>query len=417
MIPSRIPTVLLALTLATSAPAALEVTEAPDPNVTPTTQIKVNLQMIPGSSVTIASLDRAMGADDGFFGRFDFNAQQTYFFRSTDTPPAPATATSVFTYYSNNDGVETYNFGGQSGSDNWIYITQNTGTKAWAQLDINQTTVTVLRYVHDPENPLADFTLAQALAAVNGPTSAPRDIQIRSVDFTTAIIELKNYGPGTIDLSGWQFCSHDVDQIRRYSSAGGLNGISIDSGQSFFIHFNNDAPGGNSINRSTVGSFALPLTRNLYAIGLYFSPVSFINGNTIADHLQWSRGGTDNNTDDERSDEAQSGGVWTNQSTWIVTSEKTEQIILTDTANGILHGPDDYLRLPDFGITSFTYLPASGDVIVEFPEVNNLVVDLQKAVDLATDTWNTEVTTSTNTAFLDDETDDEALYRIVPRIP
>ena len=154
--------------------------------------------------------------------------------------------------------------------------------------------------------------------------AAPRDVQLRAFDFSTSTMEIRNFGASTEDLSGWRFCSHDEDQIRRYSSPSGLNGVSIAPGASLFVHFLNDAPGGDPtrINASSLGSFAAPFDTGSYAIQLYFAPVSFGNGATIADHAQWSVGGVDNTTADERSDEAETGGVWTDQSQWISTQSE-----------------------------------------------------------------------------------------------
>ena len=173
--------------------------------------------------------------------------------------------------------------------------------------------------------------------------AAPRDVQIRSIDIESGVIELFNFGATDIALDGWRFCTHDDNQTRRYSGSSGLNGVTIEAGTSFFIHFNNDSPGGpDHRNRSAVGSFATPLDAGPYAIGLYFAPVNFGNGNTLADHLQWNIGGSDNSTADERSDEAQSGGVWANQSEWIATTADTVRIVLTDDTSGVRHGAGDY---------------------------------------------------------------------------
>ena len=142
--------------------------------------------------------------------------------------------------------------------------------------------------------------------------SAPRDIQFRSVNFETSVIELYNFGEDTENLDGWRFCSHDENQVRRYSSNTGLNNISLAAGESLFIHYLNDAPANteNAINISGRGSFATTLDSGAYGIQIYFTPVSFGNGNRIADHLQWSIDGVDNTSADDRSDEAQAGGVW-----------------------------------------------------------------------------------------------------------
>jgi hypothetical protein len=174
--------------------------------------------------------------------------------------------------------------------------------------------------------------------------AAARDVQIRVVDFSTGIIELFNFGTTDELLDGYRFCTHNSTMIFLYSSRAGFNGFTVEAGTSLFVHFNNDSPGGpDHINRSTLGGqFATPLDPNAFSMSLFFPPLDFNNGNTMADHLQWSIGGIDDTTADERSDEAQSGGVWTDQSTWIATQNTTLRIILKDTTGQVLHGPSDY---------------------------------------------------------------------------
>lgn len=125
-----------------------------------------------------------------------------------------------------------------------------------------------------------------------------------------------------------------------------------------FIHLNNDANGAAGRIDRPSGAWALPLDQDAYGLQLYFTPVSFGNGATIADHLQWSLGGVDNATADERSDEAENGGVWTDQDLWISTEIESDFVMLNEDANGlVLHGPSDYtVPEPGFGIglaTSF----------------------------------------------------------------
>ena len=172
--------------------------------------------------------------------------------------------------------------------------------------------------------------------------AVPRDIQITSIDFDTGVVELRNLGASTEALDGWRFCSHNTSLVRRYSSGAGLNGISLAPDQSLFIHYNNDAALSNEINISTVGGGFAALERDAYGLQIYFTPVSFGNGNTIADHLQWSLGGIDNTTADERSDEAEVGGVWVNQGQWISVQSDTDKIRLTDLSAGVLHSPANY---------------------------------------------------------------------------
>ena len=173
--------------------------------------------------------------------------------------------------------------------------------------------------------------------------AADRDIQIRKVNFESSVVEIYNFGTVTESLSGWRFCSHNTSMTLNYSGPGGLNGISLSPGSSLFLHYNNDAIESNEINISSLGGQFATLERNAYGLQLYFTPVVFFNGNTIADHLQWSIGGVDNFSADERSDEAENGGVWEDQSEWIAVTADTSQIDLVDLSGGVLHSPDDYM--------------------------------------------------------------------------
>ncbi|MEM9481003.1 MAG: hypothetical protein AAGA58_15225 [Verrucomicrobiota bacterium] len=404
----------------TSGLSALEVVENPGTNVSPTSVINVQT-IFPFPGLMQGSADFSVG---GFFGLMDNN---TFHRGSAPFPDeSSALASSGVIFYSENGPAQVYGGGAQPGDDNWIYITSNNDVKAWAQVDIDMFSLTVLRYVHNPDAPLAPITLSDALDAVaGGGTSVPRDVQIRSVDFDNGIVELYNFGPSAVDLDGWRFCTHDENEDRRYSSSSGLNGETIEAGTSLFIYFNNDAPGGgdsDNLNRSSLGNFALPLdTTGAYAMQLYFPPISFGNGATIADNLQWSLNGLDNTSADFRSGAAQSGGVWANQSQWIDVSGVTTNIYLTDPASTELHGPNDYIVIPDFQITEVDYNPPSGDVIITFPDINNLVVDVERSTTLESDgqpgDWTIIQSTSNNQAFVADEFGDKTYFRLKPQLP
>ncbi|MFQ5492168.1 MAG: hypothetical protein ACE5GE_15740, partial [Phycisphaerae bacterium] len=131
-----------------------------------------------------------------------------------------------------------------------------------------------------------------AFVAVGPVRAAPRDVQIRSINIATGVIELHNFGPVDQLLGGWQFCTQDDNQLRVYSASTALNPFTVEAGTSFFVHLNNDAPGGaDSVNGSALLFFAGPLDAGPFAISLYFPPVVFPNGNTMADHVQWTVNG------------------------------------------------------------------------------------------------------------------------------
>ena len=192
---------------------------------------------------------------------------------------------------------------------------------------------------------------AATLSLASIALGAERDIQVRSVDFETGVFELHNCGDETIDLSQWRFCTHDEDQVRRYTAETGLAGVSLAPGGSVFIHTNNDASGANQINVSTLGgTFAAPMDQpGAFAIGLFFPDADgvvdfpdFGNPAQYADHIQWSEGGADNLTADERSDEAETAGLWADQSAWIDVSTNSLRIDLNDTTCALLHSPASY---------------------------------------------------------------------------
>ena len=196
-----------------------------------------------------------------------------------------------------------------------------------------------------------------------------RFVQIRSIDLTTSVLELFNSGSDSQSLAGWRFCTHDENEIRRYSSSTGLNGITLTSGQSLFVHFNNDANPANAdaINASTIGGgFAQPLdAEGAYGAQIYWQS-GFGVGANIADHVQFSVDGADNASADDRSDEAE-GEVWDNQSEWVSISLDTEMIVLNDASlDSEIHSPADYTV-----VNPVEVIPGdlNGDGTVDFADI------------------------------------------------
>jgi hypothetical protein len=175
-----------------------------------------------------------------------------------------------------------------------------------------------------------------------------RDIQIKSVDFESGVLEVHNYGSVGQVLVGWRFCTHDSDQVRRYTSSTGLNMSSVDAGESLFIYTNNDAPAGaQNINVSALGgSFALPLDPDAYGLQLFFpstsGTVSFSNSALIADHIQWNTSATSAGSAEARTSQAVSEGLWTSTGVFIETASDSTSLELTDEGDGRLHGPANY---------------------------------------------------------------------------
>ncbi|MCA9300392.1 MAG: hypothetical protein KDA28_15080 [Phycisphaerales bacterium] len=229
---------------------------------------------------------------------------------------------------------------------------------------------------------IALFALSLASASS---LAGPRDLQMRTIDFEAGTIELHNFGSADIDLAGHRFCSHDENEVRRYT--GSLPSRIVEPGTSVTIHFNNDGVGIDAINVTDIpGFFATPFDNGAYAIQIYFPPVSFGDGATIADHIQWSINGEDNTSADERSDEAENGGVWTDQTTWVATDAFTTIIRLADDTGGELHGPEDYVTLPIAECAA----DVNGDTVLDIFDVLSFL-GLLDAGDLLAD-WNLDWT-------------------------
>lgn len=178
-------------------------------------------------------------------------------------------------------------------------------------------------------------------------TAAFRDVQFKSIDFETSVIELHNFGETAEPFTNWRFCSHDAEIDRRYSTPGALNSITLDAGASIFFHFNNDAPVGatDAFNIAGLGNFATALDQDAYAIGLYVNSAFSVPA-AVVDHLQWSIDGVDDESADARSVTAQQAGLWTSDTDWISTAADSRAIELLVDEFGApppeVHGPSSY---------------------------------------------------------------------------
>jgi len=199
----------------------------------------------------------------------------------------------------------------------------------------------------------------------------PRDVQIRSIDFENETLELFNFGALDQDLSGWRFCTHDTDEQRRYSASGGLNGVIIEAGTSVVVHYANDAPASpDAINRSDIGgAFATPLDPDAYGAQIFFPDpngnISFGNSNLIGDALAWSIPGDAVGNAAVRLNQAESVGLWIDDTDLIDSNADAVSITLTDTGDGRLHGPDNYTVEVATGCAA----DFNGDGVASFPDV------------------------------------------------
>lgn len=196
------------------------------------------------------------------------------------------------------------------------------------------------------------------------------------MDFDNEIVELYNYGKVDQDLTGWRTCTHDFDQVRRYSAASGLNGVMIEAGTSVYIHYNNDAPvDPDRLNITTIGGgFSLPLDQDAYGMQLFFpdenGSVSFGNSNLIADHVQWNIDGQGVGNAEFRTSQAVSVGLWTAIGDFVATESESESFTLTDAGDGRLHGPANYT------VSSPCPADLNGDGFADFVDISIFVNEL-----------------------------------------
>lgn len=169
-----------------------------------------------------------------------------------------------------------------------------------------------------------------------------RQVQIRTIDLANQTVEVHNFGTTDQPLDGWRFCTHNESTERRYSSAAGFNGTVLAAGESLFLMYGNNASAANEFNISSLGNFATPMdAEGAYAIQFYFQ-TSFGVGANIADFMQFSESGADNNSADARSSIAE-GIVWSDQNAWISVNESTNSISLNAGAESReINSPDDY---------------------------------------------------------------------------
>ena len=181
--------------------------------------------------------------------------------------------------------------------------------------------------------------------ATAGVSQPERNIQIRSVDLDTSVLEVHNFGATLQPLDGWRFCSHSNAQARRYTGTAALNGVSIAPGGSLYIHMDNDAPAEpGRFNAADLGSFASNFGQGPYAVQLFWpngGSLSFGDNDDMVDHAQWSVMGVNNPVAQTRSQQATDAGLWTGATDWIVTTGNTQLIELIP-MGGELHGPADY---------------------------------------------------------------------------
>ncbi len=190
------------------------------------------------------------------------------------------------------------------------------------------------------------LTSLSALALLsNAALAAPRDIQIVQVNFNSGVVTIRNLGPANQTISGFRFCTADDNQQLQYTGTTGLSGLSLDPGEDFHIHWNNDAPADpNARNVSALGGFsAQPMDRGPWGLALYSSSPFGTPANMV-DYVQWTDdlANPSNFTADARAPVATSALLWSANADFVVTTPKAVSLDLTDLANNTAHSPADY---------------------------------------------------------------------------
>jgi hypothetical protein len=176
--------------------------------------------------------------------------------------------------------------------------------------------------------------------------AGPRDVQFTKIDLSTGIVTLFNFGAKDQPMDGFRLCTADADETFKYTSSTGFNGVTIEAGTEFFLHYLNDAPAGdpNAINIADLGgTTAGPLANGPYGLSIYRSSPFGTPGN-MNDYVQFtdSLSNPANQSADARSNIAVMAMLWTGTNDWVDLHPDTTMITLTDDTGGELHGPEDY---------------------------------------------------------------------------
>jgi hypothetical protein len=215
---------------------------------------------------------------------------------------------------------------------------------------------------------IAIFFSVSASAQIAG---TDRDVQIRSIDFISQTLELHNFGTSTRTLDGWRFCSHDELSGFRYTGSTGLNGQSLDSGDSLFIDWDNNGTGANTLDVSSLGGNAIDdlfaaATGEAVQIGIYIQG-GFGNAANLADHVQYSFDGIDVDGADNRGTVAETAELWTDQNDWISVNDGSTGLVLNADpfpGAGASHGVGSYsVSVPEPSTIAFLCLGLMGSTL------------------------------------------------------
>ncbi|MDB4265471.1 PEP-CTERM sorting domain-containing protein [bacterium] len=182
---------------------------------------------------------------------------------------------------------------------------------------------------------LGSFLLSGALAQ-----SA---IVFSELDLVNNTITLTNTGSSAVDIGGWRFCSHDLEDIKRYSSSTFFaDGVSIIGLGSLVVD-------------ATSVILAGPLAANTMSIGLYNDldgALSFGSPDDLSAFIQFTpEGNTDFGNAEERTGTAVTADLWDAEGSFVEVG-----------------AADTFIRLDDLnsstGASSFSAVPEPGSTVL-----------------------------------------------------
>lgn len=176
------------------ADAALTVVENPGLNAGPTTPLALVVDS-PIAGITLYQIDATDPTNGSFIGTLG-GLNNDFQRAGTNTLGLDFIDSTANLTFSLANPTQMFRENAVAGTDNWLYFSRNNNpdpsahrASSWVQFEITATSFTVLRYVHDPANPTADFTLQQAIDAVNAPE--PSSVALLGLGFLGLAVRRK----------------------------------------------------------------------------------------------------------------------------------------------------------------------------------------------------------------------------------
>lgn len=161
-------------------------------------------------------------------------------------------------------------------------------------------------------------------------------IVFSKIDLVTNTITLTNTAANSVDLGGWRFCSHDLDNVRTYTSPSDFNGVSILGGESLVVD-------------TTTLNFAGLLGNNAMSIGLYDDldgSLSFGSPDDLSAFIQFAPDGTTEFGNAEfRTATAVAAGLWDATGSFVSIGAGDTEIVLNDLNSST--GASSFAAIPE----------------------------------------------------------------------